>query len=111
MRRLFSGDQLALAAEWLLGLDGLELLGPIHARKWKNGTGGLGAEVAAELWEVDDGLRFLELSMRVNVGQDPVGLQRQLEQAVRDRNLEIAPGQQTKTSTVLKHLAITAACR
>jgi hypothetical protein len=69
------------------------------------------ASAGSRAGEVDDGLRFLELSMRVNVGQDPVGLQRQLEQAVRDRNLEIAPGQQTKTSTVLKHLAITAARR
>jgi hypothetical protein len=68
----------------------------------KKGAGGLGAEVAAELWEVDEGLRFLELSMRVSVDQDPAGVQR-LEKAVRDRGLRIAAKQQTKTSTVLEH--------
>ena len=105
VQRLFSDDQLALAAEWLLRLDGLELLGPIRAKKWKKGAGKLDAEVVAELWEIDDGPRFLELSMRVNVNQDPVGTQRRLEQTVRDHGLEIAAGQQTKTTTVLTHLA------
>ena len=111
VRRLLSDDQAALAAEWLVGLDRLELLGPIRALKWKRGAGGLGAEVAAELWEVDEGPRFLELSMRVNVVDDPGGVQRQLEKTVRDRGLEIAAKQQTKTSTVLKHLAEAAAGR
>ncbi len=111
VQRLFSDDQLALAAEWLLGLDGLELLGPIRAQKWKKGAGELGAGVVAELWEVDNGPRFLELSMRVKADQDPMGVQQRLEQAVRDCGLSIAPEQQTKTSTVLKHLANAAAQR
>jgi hypothetical protein len=109
VQRLFSGDQQALAAEWLLGLDGLELLGPIRAQKWKKGAGKLAAEVVAELWEIDDGPRFLELSTRVNVDQDPAAALRQLELAVRDHGLDIAAGQQTKTSTVLKYLATAAA--
>jgi hypothetical protein len=108
VQRLFSNDQRGLAAEWLLRLDGLEFLGPIRARKWKKGAGKLDAEVVAELWEIDDGPRFLELSMRVNVNQDPVGTQRQLEQTVRNHGLDIAAGQQTKTATVLKHLAMAA---
>jgi len=111
VQRLFSGQQSALAAEWLLGFGGLELLGPIRARKWKKGAGKLDAEVVAELWEIDDGPRFLELSMRVSVNQDPAGVQRQLEQTVRDHGLDIAAGQQTKTSTVLTHLATAAARR
>ena len=108
VQRLFSDDQSALAAEWLLGLDGLELLGPIRAQKWKKGTGKLDAEVVAELWEIDNGPRFLELSMRVKADQDPVGAQRQLEQTVRDHGLDIAAGQQAKTNTVLKHFATAA---
>lgn len=111
LRRLLSDDQAALAADLLVGLDGLELLGPIRARKWKRGAGGLGAGVAAELWELDEGPRFLELSARVNVEQDPGGVQRRLEQAVRDHGLRVAAGQQTKTSTVLAHLAKAAAGR
>jgi hypothetical protein len=62
----------------------------------------------AEPWEIDDGPRFLELSMRVDADQDPLGTQRRLEESVRDRGLEIAPKQQTKTSTVLQHLAASA---
>jgi len=108
VKRLFSDGQSALAADWLLALDQLELLGPIRARKWKKGTGELASEVVAELWEIDDGPRFLELSMRVDADQDPVGTQRRLEESVRDRGLEIAPKQQTKTSTVLQHLATSA---
>ena len=105
MQRLFSDGQAALAAEWLLGLEGLELLGPIQAWKWKKGAGKLGAEVVAERWEIDNGPRFLELSMRVKADQDAIDAQRQLEQTVRDHGLDIAAGQQTKTTTVLKHLA------
>jgi hypothetical protein len=37
-----------------------------------------------------------------------VGAQRQLEQTVRDHGLDIATGQQAKTTTVLKHLATAA---
>jgi hypothetical protein len=111
VRKLLSENQSTLAAEWLVSLDRLELLGPIRARKWENGSGELGAQVAAELWEIDDGLRFLELSMRVNADHDPVGVQRQLEQTVRDHGLEITAKQQTKTSTVLAHLAVAAARR
>ena len=55
MRRLLSDERSALAAGGLVGLDGLELLGPILAQKWEDGSGDLGAEVAAELWEIDDG--------------------------------------------------------
>ena len=48
--------------------------------------------------------------MRVSVDQDPAGVQR-LEKAVRDRGLRIAAKQQTKTSTVLEHVAKAAARR
>jgi hypothetical protein len=104
VRRLLSDAQAELAADLLLGLDGLEVLDPVHARKWKRGAGGLGAEVVAELWELDDGLRFLELSMRVNVDDHPRAAKRRLEDSVRDRGLRIDAKQETKTSTVLERL-------
>jgi hypothetical protein len=108
-RRLLSEAQEGLAADLLVGLDGLELLDPIHARKWK-GDGTLDAEVAAELWELDDGLRFLELSMRVDVNEiDPVDAKQRFEESVRDRGLTIDAKQETKTSTVLERLVKTAA--
>jgi hypothetical protein len=111
VRRLLSDAQAQLAGDLLLGLDDLEVLDPIHARKWKRGTGRLGDEVVAELWELDDGLRFLELSMRVGVDNDPGRAKRQLEDAVRDRGLDIDANKQTKTSTVLERLVGAAARR
>jgi hypothetical protein len=106
VRRLLSDAQEALAAELLLGLDGLELLGPIHTWRWKKGAGRLDAAVVAELWEVDGGLRFLELSTRVD--KKPVDAQKRLMESVRSRSLEFDANAQT-TNTVLELLATTAA--
>lgn len=103
-RRLLSDAQAELLADLLVGLDGVVILDPVHARKWKRGAGRLGAEVVAELWELDDGLRFLELSMRVDVDDDPGRAQRRLEDSVRDRGLVIDAQQQTKSSNVLERL-------
>jgi hypothetical protein len=46
---LFSREQEMLAAELLLGFDGLELLGPVDAWKWKLTFEGLEDELAAEM--------------------------------------------------------------
>ena len=73
------------------------------------GAGRLGDEVAAELWELDDGLRFLELSTRVDT--KPVDAQKRLMESVRSRGLEFDANAQTKTNTVLELLATTAAER
>jgi hypothetical protein len=110
VRRLLSSAQEALAASLLLDLDELVLLDPIHAWKWTR-AGGLPPDVAAELWELDDGLRFLELSMRVDVTANPVDAKRRLEDSVRDRNLTIDAKHDTKTSTVLERLVRAAARR
>lgn len=103
MRRLLSDDQKALADDLLLGLDGLTLLGPVRAWKWDQGAGELPDQVAAELWEVDEHLRFLELSAREE--EDPLGEQRRLDQVLQAHDLSVDPDQQTKTSAVLAHLA------
>ena len=110
LRRLLSKAQLELAADLLVELDGLELLDPIHAWKWK-GAGRLDADGAAELWELDDGLRFLELSMRVEGNADPVAVKRRFEDSVRHRGLTIDAKQATKTSKVLERLVKAAADR
>jgi hypothetical protein len=111
LRRLLSKAQQGLAADLLVGLDGLEILDPVHARKW-NGAGRLGDEVDAELWELDDGLRFLELSMRVNVNEhNPVDAKQRFEESVRGCDLTIDARQETKTSTVLERLVKAAARR
>jgi hypothetical protein len=111
LRPLLSKAQEALAADLLLGLDGLELLDPVHAWK-RTGAGRLGAEVNAELWELDDGLRFLELSMRVNVNEsNPVDAKQRFEDSIQDYDLTIGAKQDTKTSTGLEGLVKAAAAR
>jgi hypothetical protein len=110
LRRLLSKAQQDLAADLLMELDALEVLDPIHAWKWK-GAGELDADVAAELWELDDGLRFLELSMLVDADAKPADAKRRFEDSVRYRGLTIDANQATKTSKVLEGLVKAAADR
>ena len=104
VRRLLSEAQQALADEWLLPLDEVQLLGPVRAAKWRPGMGQLG-EIAAELWEVGDQLRFLELSVLAE--DDPLGHQQRLDELVRSHSLEVDPEAETKTRAVLEHFAAT----
>jgi hypothetical protein len=105
VRRLLSEAQETLADELLLPLDKVQLLGPVRAAKWTPGMGELG-DIAAELWEADDQLRFLELSVLAK--DDPLGHQQRLEETVRKHSLEVDPMTETKTRTVLEHFAAAA---
>jgi hypothetical protein len=105
IRRLLSDAQQDLADEWLLPLDEVRLLGPVRAAKWRPGTGQLG-DLAAELWEVGDRLRFLELSVLAE--DDPLGHQQRLEEVVRHHSLEVDPEADTKTRAVLGQFAAAA---
>lgn len=100
VERLLTDEQRALAGELLLPLRAMELLGPVEARKWDPDHEG---DIAAELWNVDEDMRFLEVSVRVT--DDPEGAVKDLEQRVRKGGLQIDPMQNTKTATVLRHLA------
>jgi hypothetical protein len=98
--RLLSAEQDSLAAQMLVPQDHMRLLGPIQAQKWEAEGDG---DIEAELWEVD-GLRFLEISLLVT--QDPIGAMQRLQQRATDGGLDItAAGQETKSTTVLRHLA------
>jgi hypothetical protein len=105
VRRLLSEAQQALADELLLPLDEVQLLGPVRAAKWKPGLGELG-DIAAELWEAGDQLRFLELSVLAK--DDPLGHQQRLEEKVASHSLEVDPEAGTKTRAVLEHFAAAA---
>jgi hypothetical protein len=100
LERLLTDEQRALAEELLLPLHAVELLGPIEARKWDPGHDG---DVAAELWDVAVDMHFLEVSLRVT--DDPEGAMKDLERRVMKAGLRIDPMQNTKTATVLRHLA------
>jgi hypothetical protein len=105
VRRLLSEAQQALAEDLLLPLDEVQLLGPVRAAKWSPGTGELG-DIAAELWEVGDQLRFLELSVLAK--DDPLGHQQRLEETVGSHSLVVDPKAETKTRTVVEHFAAAA---
>jgi hypothetical protein len=95
---LMSTAQQQLAAELLLPLTEVTLLGPVAAQKWDPNHDG---DVAAELWVVDD-LRFLEIS--VVTDDDPEKAQDQLRTRAAEGGLTIDQ-RETKTTTVLRHLA------
>jgi hypothetical protein len=105
VKRLLSEAQQVLAEEWLLPLEEVRLLGPVRAAKWRPGMGQLG-DIAAELWEAGDQLRFLELSVLAK--DDPFGHQQRLEETVRSHSLEVDPVAETKTRTVLEFFAAAA---
>jgi hypothetical protein len=99
---LYSRVQVDLLRDWLVPLESLDVLGPVEALKWDRADRGLEDEIAAEVWRVDDGLSFLELSIRVE--GTPVAAKQAFEALVRDRGFEI-PVQETKTKIVLERLA------
>ena len=107
LRRLLSKKQVELAHELLVGLDGLIALGPIDARKWDAEVVKLGdrleVEVEAEAWEIDAGLRFLELSTRVPIANGPDTLQ-WLRGVVEGTGLSI-DDDESKTQAALQHFA------
>jgi hypothetical protein len=105
VRRLLSEAQEALADELLLPLEEVQLLGPVRAKKWKPGMGELG-DIAAELWEAGDQLRFLELSVLAK--DDPVGQQQRLDELVGSHSLEVDPEAETKTRAVLEFFSASA---
>jgi len=96
---LLSEEQRLLAQDLMVPLAPVTLLGPITAKKWEAKHDD---DVAAELWTVD-ALRFLEVS--VVSTDDPESAKAALEQRAHDGGLELVPGQDTKTSTVLTYLA------
>ncbi|GGS30446.1 hypothetical protein Snoj_33770 [Streptomyces nojiriensis] len=85
-------------------LADLTALGPVHAVKWKEEWDELPGKVAIEEWRTDNGLRFLEVSVRTDIA-DAAEVQTQLEQALRDRDVTPPPFGERKTEAVMTALA------
>jgi hypothetical protein len=94
---LLTAEQLSLITQLLVPLPRVPLLPPIMAKKWEAVD-----EVEAELWEVDH-LRFLEISVLVK--DDPAGAMERLRKRATGGGLSLTANQETKTTTVLRHLA------
>lgn len=106
-RALFSSDQERFVAECARAVrwDALRMFGPVDARRWKDLAIGP-YNVFAELWQVGDALRFLELSIRTD---PPVELaaaeQRDFQRRLGAEGFDPDPVQESKTKTVLEHFA------
>ncbi|PWK64026.1 hypothetical protein BCL76_117103 [Streptomyces sp. CG 926] len=85
-------------------LADLTALGPVRAVKWKQDWDELPGSVAIEEWRTDDGLRFLEVSVRSDIA-DAAEIQARLEQALRERDITPPPFGETKTLAVMTALA------
>ncbi|MFD7261730.1 hypothetical protein [Streptomyces sp. NPDC059874] len=85
-------------------LDGLAALGPIRAVKWRQEWDGLPGSVAIEEWTTGNELRFLEVSVRADLGEAP-RVQDLLAEALRARGLTAPLSGETKTRAVLRALA------
>ena len=97
--KLLSEAQCELAADLMIPLNRLVLLGPIAALKWEAADG-----VEAEYWDAGGDLRFLEIS--ITEKDDPVGAMNRLVQRAKDGGLKIDGAmQEPKTTRVLKELA------
>ncbi|MGW6846896.1 hypothetical protein ACWGFF_38585, partial [Streptomyces sp. NPDC054958] len=103
-RRPRQRDLLDAAGLTEADLADLTALGPVRAVKWKQDRDELPGSVAIEDWRTDDGLRFLEVSVRSDIA-DAAEIQARLEQALRERDITPPPFGETKTLAVMTALA------
>ncbi|WP_164200559.1 SixA phosphatase family protein [[Micrococcus luteus] ATCC 49442] len=85
-----------------VALSRLSPLGPIDGTKWELSRNG--QKIFAEQWVVGDGLRFLELSTRVEPEEAPAA-QQAFEDLFREYDINLDPLQETKTRMVLEYFA------
>jgi hypothetical protein len=85
-------------------LDKLRVLGPVDAIRWSKVPLGR-FKAVAEQWDVDDELRFLELSILVRPPGLAEAAQRDFAEAIAAAGVEPDRSQETKTRKVLEHLA------
>ncbi|MEU9118923.1 hypothetical protein AB0C96_03515 [Streptomyces sp. NPDC048506] len=81
----------------------LRALGPVYAVKWKQEWDTLPRPVAIEEWTIR-GLRFLEVSVRASTA-DAAEVEKQLQQTLRRRKVELPQSGETKTRAVMSALA------
>jgi hypothetical protein len=107
IRKLFSKEQRSFYAEHApegLGLDDLEVLGPLTVLKLKFKPQGFPRKLVAELWFYPDGSRILELSMKCLPEE---GVQTALESRLflSKHGVDLSGEQQTKTKTALDYFS------
>jgi hypothetical protein len=104
IRKLFSKQQRAFYATHApegVGLDDLQILGPITLLKLKFSPGEYGRRLVAELWFYPDGSRILELSTKCMPGEG-VQVAAETRAFLADQGVDLFGEQQTKTKTALE---------
>jgi hypothetical protein len=111
LRKLFSKEQRAFYAAHApegIGLDDLNVLGPIFVLKGRLEPEELGRRVVAEMWLYPDGSRVLELSTRCATNE-AFQVAAEARAFLTKHGVDLSGEQQTKTRKALRHFAKRAA--
>jgi hypothetical protein len=111
LRKLFSKEQRAFYAAHApegIGLDDLNVLGPIFVLKGRLEPEELGCRVVAEMWLYPDGSRVLELSTRCATNE-AFQVAAEARAFLTKHGVDLSGEQQTKTRKALRHFAKRAA--
>jgi hypothetical protein len=102
---LFSGKQERLLGERDASLHGLEVLGPVDARKWDlDRPDGFPHPLTVEEWSLPDATHFIELSFKVPAAA-ATGARTDFRALVRALGLDLLGDQAPKTARVLEFFA------
>jgi len=104
LRKLFSKEQRAFFAAHApegLGLDDLEILGPIFVLKLRFPADGLRRKTVAELWLYPDDSRILELSTKC-LPSEALEVATEARAFLSKHGVDLGGEQQTKTRTALE---------
>jgi hypothetical protein len=107
IRKLFSKQQRAFYADHApegVGLDDLQILGPITLLKLKFSPGEYGRRLVAELWFYPDGSRILELSTKCAPGEG-AQVAAETRAFLAGQGVDLFGEQQTKTKTALEYFS------
>jgi uncharacterized protein YjbK len=105
---LFGGRQERLIGDYApdgIGLDDLEVLGPVDARKWElERPDGFAYDLCVEEWSLPDATHFVELSFKVDTG-DAGEAQAAFRAFLADLRIDAKGDQEAKTPRVLRFFA------
>jgi hypothetical protein len=107
IRKLYSKAQRAFYTSHApsgIGLDDLEVLGPIPVLKLKLRPAGLGRKLAVELWNYPDGSRILELSTKC-APDEAFQVAAETKAHLAGAGVDLSGHQQTKTASALRFFA------
>jgi hypothetical protein len=107
VRRIFTKAQRRYFADHApagLGLDDLQVLGPIHVLKLRYTPAELSRKVVGEMWLYPNGTRIVELSTKCSIAE-PFEVAAECRAFLSSKGIDIGGDQHTKTRTALDFFA------